>query len=117
MFTLALSSTQPKNKKGNIKNLGSTTENNMEHMLLFKLITIHPFSLISFFNTIFSDNVTYLLTKCITQARLAQLHSYTLFLFRSVGTMETKPMRKSTDNVLKSYRSLIDFRSPRARPA
>lgn len=31
--------------------------------------------------------------------------------------METKPMRKSTDKVLKSYRSLIDFRSPRARPA
>jgi len=116
MFTLAIS-TRPKNKKGNIKNLGSTTENKMEHIPLFKLITIHPFSLISFFNIIFSDNVTYLLTKCIMQAKPAQLHSYTLFLFRSVGTMETKPMRKSTDNVLKSYRSLIDFRSPRARPA
>lgn len=49
----------------------------------------------------------------------AQINSYSYirFLFKIVGSMEKKPMRKSTDNVLKSYKSLTDFRSPRARPA
>lgn len=46
-----------------------------------------------------------------------ELYSYIFFLFKMVGIIEIKPMRKSTDKVLKSYRSLTDFRSPRARPA
>lgn len=44
-------------------------------------------------------------------------YSYIRFLFKIVGSIEKKPMRKSTDKVLKSYKSLTDFRSPRARPA
>lgn len=44
-------------------------------------------------------------------------HSYTRFLFRSVGRMEIKPIKKSTDKVLKSYKSLTDFSSPSASPA
>lgn len=44
-------------------------------------------------------------------------HSYVLFLFRIVETTATDPMRNRTTNVLKSYSSLTDFRSPRAPPA
>uniref|UniRef100_A0A0A9G9X9 Uncharacterized protein n=1 Tax=Arundo donax TaxID=35708 RepID=A0A0A9G9X9_ARUDO len=34
-----------------------------------------------------------------------------------VGTTATDPIRNRTTNVLKSYNSLTDFRSPRALPA
>jgi len=34
-----------------------------------------------------------------------------------VGNIETKPIKKRTTNVLKSYRSLRDFKSLSARPA
>lgn len=46
-----------------------------------------------------------------------ELYSYIFFLFKMVGNIEIKPMRKSTDKVFRSYRSLTDFSSPRARPA
>lgn len=45
------------------------------------------------------------------------LHSYIRFLFKRVGNIMTEPIRKRTTKVLKSYRSLTDLKSPRARPA
>lgn len=44
-------------------------------------------------------------------------HSYVRFLFRIVGNMEINPIRNSTTSVFMSYRSLTDFKSPRASPA
>lgn len=58
-----------------------------------------------------------LLSKRIQLAFWGELYSYIFFLFKMVGNIEIKPMRKSTDKVLRSYRSLTDFSSPRARPA